>query len=239
MRLLVVEDEERLAAALQRGLQAEGFAVDVALDGPSGLDLARHGSYDAVILDVMLPRLSGYRVVRALRAESIWVPVLMLSAKDGEYDQADGLDVGADDYLTKPFSYVVLLARLRALLRRGAPRRPAVLTAGDLRLDPARRRVTRAGTEIVLTSREFALLEYLMRRPGEVVSKIELLDHVWDAAVDTAPNVVEVYVGYLRRKLGRERLETVRGAGYRLVAWSSPAGDVAVDAAGDVAGDVA
>ncbi|MPZ26016.1 MAG: response regulator [Micromonosporaceae bacterium] len=218
MRLLVVEDEERLAAALQRGLQGEGFAVDVALTGPAGLDLARHGSYDAVILDVMLPGLSGYRVVRALRAESNWVPVLMLSAKDGEYDQADGLDVGADDYLTKPFSYVVLLARLRALLRRGAPRRPAVLTAGDLSLDPARRRVTRAGVEIVLTSREFALLEYLMRRPGEVVSKIELLDHVWDAAVDTAPNVVEVYVGYLRRKVGRERLETVRGAGYRLVA---------------------
>jgi DNA-binding response OmpR family regulator len=217
VRLLVVEDEERLAEALRRGLQAEGFAVDVARDGPTGLDLARHGSYDAVILDVMLPGLSGYRVVRTLRAESNWVPVLMLSAKDGEYDQADGLDVGADDYLTKPFSYVVLLARLRALLRRGAPRRPTVLTAGDLTLDPARRRVTRAGVEVTLTSREFALLEYLMRRQGEVVSKIELLDHVWDAAVETAPNAVEVYVGYLRRKLGRERLETVRGAGYRLV----------------------
>jgi DNA-binding response OmpR family regulator len=222
VRLLVVEDEQRLAAALQRGLQAEGFAVDVAGDGPAGLDLARHGSYDAVILDVMLPGLSGYRVVRALRAESNWVPVLMLSAKDGEYDQADGLDVGADDYLTKPFSYVVLLARLRALLRRGAPRRPAVLTTGDLSLDPARRRVTCAGAEVSLTSREFALLEYLMRRPGEVVSKIELLDHVWDAAVDTAPNAVEVYVGYLRRKLGRDRLETVRGAGYRLVADPHP-----------------
>jgi len=218
MRLLVVEDERRLAAALQRGLQAEGFAVDIATDGPSGLDLARHGSYDAVILDVMLPGLSGYRVVRALRADSNWVPVLMLSAKDGEYDQADGLDVGADDYLTKPFSYVVLLARLRALLRRGAPQRPAVLAAGDLRLDPARRQVTVAGAEVSLTSREFALLEYLIRRQGEVVSKIELLDHVWDAAVETAPNVVEVYVGYLRRKLGRDRLETVRGAGYRLVA---------------------
>jgi DNA-binding response OmpR family regulator len=218
VRLLVVEDEQRLAAALRRGLQAEGFAVDIAPDGPAGLDLARHGSYDAVILDVMLPGLSGYRVVRALRAESNWVPVLMLSAKDGEYDQADGLDVGADDYLTKPFSYVVLLARLRALLRRGAPRRPAVLTTGDLSLDPARRRVTCAGAEVSLTSREFALLEYLMRRPGEVVSKIELLDHVWDAAVETAPNAVEVYVGYLRRKLGRARLETVRGAGYRLVA---------------------
>lgn len=217
MRLLVVEDEERLATALRRGLQAEGFAVDVALDGPTGLDLARHGSYDAVILDVMLPGLSGYQVVRTLRAESNWVPVLMLSAKDGEYDQADGLDIGADDYLTKPFSYVVLLARLRALLRRGAPQRPAVLTCGDLSLDPARRRVTIGDQEVTLTSREFAVLEYLIRRQGEVVSKIELLDHVWDAAVDTAPNVVEVYIGYLRRKLGRDRLETVRGAGYRLV----------------------
>ncbi|HEY8472117.1 MAG TPA: response regulator transcription factor [Natronosporangium sp.] len=218
MRLLVVEDEERLAEALRRGLQAEGFAVDVANDGPTGLDLARHGSYDAVILDVMLPGLSGYRVVRTLRAESNWVPVLMLSAKDGEYDQADGLDIGADDYLTKPFSYVVLLARLRALLRRGAPQRPPVLTAGDLSLDPARRQVTVGGEEVELTSREFALLEYLMRRQGEVVSKIQLLDHVWDAAVETAPNAVEVYIGYLRRKIGRDRLETVRGAGYRLVA---------------------
>jgi DNA-binding response OmpR family regulator len=225
VRLLVVEDEERLAEALRRGLQAEGFAVDIAPDGPTGLDLARHGSYDAVILDVMLPGLSGYRVVRALRSESNWVPVLMLSAKDGEYDQADGLDVGADDYLTKPFSYVVLLARLRALLRRGAPQRPAVLAAGDLTLDPAQRRVTCAGAEVSLTSREFALLEYLMRRQGEVVSKIELLDHVWDAAVETAPNAVEVYVGYLRRKIGRERLETVRGAGYRLVAGPDPEPD--------------
>ncbi|ADL45277.1 response regulator transcription factor [Micromonospora aurantiaca] len=216
MRLLVVEDETRLAAALRRGLSAEGFVVDVAATGPDGLDAARHGEYDAMILDVMLPGLSGYEVVRRLRAEQRWLPVLMLSAKDGEYDQADGLDCGADDYLTKPFSYVVLLARLRALLRRGAPRRPTVLTVGDLRLDPARRRVTRADTEVVLTSREYALLDYLMRRPGEVVSKTELLDHVWDASVDTAPNAVEVYVGYLRRKIGRERLETVRGAGYRL-----------------------
>ncbi|WP_433495399.1 response regulator transcription factor [Micromonospora sp. CA-248089] len=216
MRLLVVEDETRLAAALRRGLSAEGFVVDVAATGPEGLDAARHGEYDAMILDVMLPGLSGYEVVRRLRAEQRWLPVLMLSAKDGEYDQADGLDCGADDYLTKPFSYVVLLARLRALLRRGAPRRPAVLTVGDLRLDPARRRVTRADTEVVLTSREYALLDYLMRHPGEVVSKTELLDHVWDASVDTAPNAVEVYVGYLRRKIGRERLETVRGAGYRL-----------------------
>ena len=205
-----------MAGALQRGLQAEGFAVDVAGDGPDRPELARHGGYDAVILDIMLPGLSGYRVVRALRAEKNWVPVLMLSAKDGEYDQADGLDCGADDYLTKPFSYVVLVARLRALLRRGAPERPSVLTVGELTLDPARRRVTSGGEEIVLTAREYALLEYLMRRPGQVVSKTELLDHVWDASIDTAPNAVEVYVGYLRRKLGRDALETVRGAGYRL-----------------------
>jgi two-component system, OmpR family, response regulator len=216
VRLLVVEDEARLATALQRGLQAEGFAVDVATDGPGGLERARHGNYDAMILDVMLPGLSGYRVVRQLRAEERWLPVLMLSAKDGEYDQADGLDCGADDYLTKPFSYVVLLARLRALLRRGSPERPAVLAVGDLSLDPARRRVTCGGAEVGLTAREYALLDYLIRRPGQVVSKTELLDHVWDAGVDTAPNVVEVYVGYLRRKIGRDRLETVRGAGYRL-----------------------
>jgi DNA-binding response OmpR family regulator len=218
VRLLVVEDEARLASALQRGLQAEGFAVDVAADGPTGLDQARHGEYDAMILDVMLPGLSGYRLVRALRAEGHWLPVLMLSAKDGEHDQADGLDCGADDYLTKPFSYVVLLARLRALLRRGAPERPAILTVGELSLDPARRRVTVSGTEVSLTTREYGLLLYLMRRSGDVVSKTELLDHVWDASEETAPNAVEVYIGYLRRKLGRDVLETVRGAGYRLVA---------------------
>jgi DNA-binding response OmpR family regulator len=217
VRVLVVEDEARLASALQKGLQAEGFAVDVAHDGLSGLEMARHGEYDAMILDVMLPGLSGYRVVRALRAEEHWLPVLMLSAKDGEHDQADGLDCGADDYLTKPFSYVVLLARLRALLRRGAPQRPAVLTVGELSLDPARRRVTRGSTQITLTTREYGLLQYLMRRAGDVVSKTELLDHVWDAAEETAPNAVEVYVGYLRRKVGRDVLETVRGAGYRLV----------------------
>jgi DNA-binding response OmpR family regulator len=220
VRLLVVEDEVRLAGALQRGLQAEGFAVDLAHDGAEGLRLAREGAYDAVVLDVMLPRLSGYRVVQQLRAEDNWVPVLMLSAKDGEYDQADGLDVGADDYLTKPFSYVVLVARLRALLRRGAPERPTVLAAGDLVLDPAARRVTRGEVEVSLTPREFALLEYLLRRVDEVVPKLELLEHVWDVYYDGDPNVVEVYVGYLRRKIdapfGRRALVTVRGAGYRL-----------------------
>ena len=220
MRVLVVEDEIRLARALQKGLRAEGFAVDVSHDGESGLESARHGNYDAIVLDVMLPRLSGYQVVRTLRADGIWVPVLMLSAKDGEYDQADGLDVGADDYLTKPFSYVVLVARLRALLRRGAPERPSVLSAGDLMLDPATRRVTRGETPIELTAREFALLEYLMRHAGEVVGRYDLLEHVWEAYGASEANVVEVYIGYLRRKVdapfGRRSVTTVRGAGYRL-----------------------
>jgi two-component system OmpR family response regulator len=220
VRLLVVEDEVRLAGALQRGLAAEGFAVDVAYDGETGLSRAREGGYDALVLDVMLPRLSGYRVVQALRAERNWVPVLLLSAKDGEYDQADGLDVGADDYLTKPFSYVVLVARLRALLRRGAPHRPAVLRAGDLTLDPATKAAARGEVELALTPREFALLEYLLRRPGEVVSKSELLEHVWGAYDAAELNLVEVYVGYLRRKIdtpfGRHAVQTVRGAGYRI-----------------------
>jgi DNA-binding response OmpR family regulator len=186
----------------------------------SGLESARLGHYDAVILDVMLPRLSGYQVVRTLRTERNWVPVLMLSAKDGEYDQADGLDVGADDYLTKPFSYVVLVARLRALLRRGAPERPAMLSAGDLVLDPAARQVTRGDTRIELTAREFSLLEYLMRHAGEVVGRFELMEHVWQAYGASEANVVEVYIGYLRRKVdapfGRRSVTTVRGAGYRL-----------------------
>ncbi len=201
VRVLVVEDEVRLAQALQRGLRAEGFGVDLAHDGEDGLHLAREGGYDAVILDVMLPKLNGYRICQTLRAEHNWVPVLMLTAKDGEYDEADGLDVGADDYLTKPFSYVVLLARLRALLRRGAPERPAVLTAGTLALDPAARRVTRGDDEIALTPREFAVLELLLRRRGEVVPKAEIVAHVWDTNEDVDPNVVEVYVGYLRRKI--------------------------------------
>jgi len=222
MRLLVIEDERRLAAAVRRGLQAEGFAVDLAHDGPSGLGLARDGGYDAVVLDVMLPGLSGYRVCKQLRAEENWVPILILSAKDGEYDQADGLDLGADDYLTKPFSYVVLAARLRAVLRRGAKRRPAELRAGDLTLDPASREVRRGDCRVELTPREFSLLEFLLRRAGEVVSKTEILEHVWDAADTTDPNAVEVYIGYLRRKIdapfGRRGLQTVRGVGYRLAA---------------------
>jgi DNA-binding response OmpR family regulator len=223
VRVLVVEDERRLAAAVKRGLEAEGFAVDLAHDGVSGLHMAREGGYDSVVLDIMLPGLSGYRVCAQLRAEENWVPVLILSAKDGEYDQADGLDLGADDYLTKPFSYVVLAARLRALLRRGAMPRPAVLRAGDLSLDPATHAVRRGEVVVDLTVREFSLLEYLLRRAGQVVAKAELLTHVWDDPDEMADlNVVEVYIGYLRRKIdapfGRHAVRTVRGAGYLLAA---------------------
>ncbi|MQA86162.1 MAG: response regulator [Streptosporangiales bacterium] len=222
MRVLVVDDERRMAAAVRRGLEAEGFTVELAFDGEDGLHRAREGAFDAIVLDIMLPKVNGYEVCKRLRAAGIWAPILMLSAKDGEYDQADGLDLGADDYLTKPFSYVVLVARLRALLRRGAAPRPAVLEAGDLRLDPAQREVTRAGTSVSLTPREFALLEFLLRRRGEVVSKTEILRHVWDAHYEGDPNVVEVYVGYLRRKIdvpfGRAAVQMVRGAGYRLAA---------------------
>jgi DNA-binding response OmpR family regulator len=216
MRLLVVEDEARLAHALRRGLTSDGFTVELAGDGLTGLERARHEEFDAIVLDIMLPRLSGYEVVRTLRREENWVPVLMLSAKDGEADQADGLDLGADDYLTKPFSYVVLLAHLRALLRRVPAARPAVLSAGDISVDPANRQVTVEDEPVSLTPRELGLLEYLLRRPGRVVTKVEILDHVWDQAAEVNPNVVEVYVGYLRRKLGRRLVETVRGMGYRL-----------------------
>ena len=216
MRLLLVEDEERLAAALRRGLGAEGFAVEVVGDGTGGLQRALAQPYDVIILDVMLPGLSGYAVVRQLRAAKVWTPVLMLSAKDGEYDQADGLDEGADDYLTKPFSFVVLLARLRALVRRGAQERPTVLRAGALTLDPASRRVALGERPVELTTREFALLECLLRQPGAVLSKAQLYAQVWDPVADGDLNVVEVYVGYLRRKLGPGAVQTVRGAGYRV-----------------------
>lgn len=215
MRVLVVDDERGLTRALERGLAAEGFAVDVAHDGESGLARATDTEYDAIVLDIMLPRRNGYDVVAALRERGIWTPVLLLSAKDGEHDVADGLDVGADDYLTKPFSFVVLVARLRALVRRPTGARPAVLTAGDLALDPATRTVTQAGSPVDLTTRELALLEYLMRHSDRVVGKVELRDHVWDGSGEDL-NVVEVYVGYLRRKLGRDAVTTVRGAGYRV-----------------------
>jgi two-component system OmpR family response regulator len=222
MRVLVVEDEVRLVETVRRALTAEGFNVDVALDGAEGLWAATENAYDAVVLDIMLPKLSGYRVCQQLREAGVWTPVLMLTAKDGEYDQADAFDLGADDYLTKPFSFVVLIARLRALIRRGAPERPTVLVAGDLQLDPARRRVYRGEQEVALTPREFGLLDFLLRHRGDVVTKTEILQNVWDANYDGDPNVVEVYVGYLRRKIdapyNRKSIETIRGMGYRLVA---------------------
>jgi two-component system, OmpR family, response regulator len=220
MRILVVEDEKRLASSLRAGLEAEGFAVDTAYDGQEGLWYAREHEYDAILLDIMLPVMNGYEVCATLRAEEIWTPILMLTARVADSDQIEALDTGADDYVTKPFSFQVLLARLRSLLRRGVPERPAVLTVGDLVLDPATRVVTRGGTELSLTSRELSLLEFLMRRKGEVVTKADILGHVWDYAFEGDPNIVEVYVGRLRRKVdrpfGREDIETLRGSGYRL-----------------------
>ncbi|WP_456847375.1 response regulator transcription factor [Cellulomonas sp. P5_C6] len=220
MRVLLVEDELPLADAVSRALVAEGINVHAVHNGEDGLWAATEGTYDAIVLDIMLPKLNGYRVVELLRERSVWTPVLMLTAKDGEYDQADAFDLGADDYLTKPFSVVVLVARLRALVRRGAPARPAVLSAGGLRLDPARRSVDRGETPIRLTAREYGLLEYLMRHSGDVVTKFEILEAVWDANYDGDPNVVEVYIGYLRRKVDApfacRSIQTVRGLGYRL-----------------------
>jgi DNA-binding response OmpR family regulator len=221
VRLLIVEDEREFAETLRRGLVAEGFTVDVAHTGRDGLWSATEHEYDVVVLDIMLPELSGYEVLKRLRAAENWTPVLMLTAKDGEYDEADAFDLGADDYLSKPFSFVVLIARLRALLRRGAPARPAVLEAGDLRLDPSARTVHRGQQRIELTAREFGLLEFLLRRAGTALTKNEILGHVWDAHYDGDENVVEVYIGYLRRKIdvpfGTHTIETVRGVGYRLV----------------------
>ncbi|WP_068428795.1 response regulator transcription factor [Piscicoccus intestinalis] len=220
MRVLLVEDERGLAESVRRGLVTEGMVVDVAHDGVTGQWLATENPYDVIVLDIMLPRRHGYDVLRNLRAEKNWTPVLMLTAKDGEYDQTDAFDLGADDYLTKPFSFIVLLARLRALIRRGAPARPAVLTVGDLTLDPAAHRVTCQDRDLSLTAKQFAVLQYLMRHPDEVVSKADILDNVWDPAFDGSDNIVEVYIGNLRKKIdtpfGRHSLETVRGAGYRL-----------------------
>ncbi|MGH9083121.1 MAG: response regulator transcription factor [Acidimicrobiales bacterium] len=220
MRVLLVEDEEHLAQAVATGLRSEGFAVDVAANGTDGLAMARGGTYDLVILDILLPGMNGFLVCSKLRADGVWTPILMLTAKDGELDEAEALDTGADDFLTKPFSFVVLLARIRALLRRGRPERPAVLAAGDLTLDPAEHRCRRGATDIELTPREFSLLEYLMRFAGEAVAKREILSHVWGEDFEGDPNIVEVYVGYVRRKIdqafGRSSLETVRGVGYRL-----------------------
>lgn len=220
MRVLVVEDHPRMSSLLKRGLEEEGFAVDVAATGEDGLWLASENSYDAIVLDVMLPKLDGFGVLERMRTAQRWAPVLLLTAKDAVDDRVHGLDLGADDYLTKPFAFPELLARIRALVRRGARERPSVLAVGDLALDPASREVRRGETEIALTSKEFSLLETLMRHPGEVLSKSFLIEHVWDFAFDADSNVVEVYVSALRRKIdrpfNRNSLETVRGAGYRL-----------------------
>src|ERR1700761_6359733 len=220
MRILLVEDEARLAASLSAGLRAEGFVVVHADNGIDGMREATENKFDVVVLDIMLPGYSGYEVLRRMRNARVWTPVLMLTAKDGEYEETDAFDLGADDYLTKPFSFRVLVARLRALARRGAPERPVILTAGSLSLDPARRTAHRGETPITLTPREFGLLAFLLRSKDVVVTKAEILRNVWDEHYDGPDNVVEVYVGYLRRKIdipfGTNTIETVRGAGYRL-----------------------
>lgn len=230
MRVLVVEDEVKMAGLLKRGLEEEGYAVDMSGTGHDALWLASENPYDAVVLDIMLPDIDGFEVCRRLRAAGRWSPVLMLTARDAVPDRVSGLDAGADDYLTKPFSFAELLARLRALVRRGAAERPPFLAVGDLTLDPATRRVSRAGTPVELTAKEFALLEYFMRHPGEVLSRTRLIDHVWDFAYEGDSNVVDVYVRYLRGKVDRPfgsgSIETVRGAGYRL---REEPGDAATD----------
>jgi two-component system, OmpR family, response regulator len=220
MRVLVVEDEVKMASLIRRGLREEGLAADVAIKGEDALWLADATAYDTIILDVMLPGIDGFETCRRLRAGGIWTPVLMLTARDGVEDRVAGLDGGADDYLTKPFSFAELLARLRALARRGVVERPSVLAVGDLRLDPATRQVWRADAEIFLSAKEFAILETFMRRPGEVLSRYQLLEHAWDYEYENRSNVVDVYVRYLREKIDRpfdrQSIETVRGAGYRL-----------------------
>lgn len=220
MRILVVEDEHRLAGALKRGLQQEGYAVDIAPDGKEGLWLATEQEYDAIVLDIMLPGLNGFQVCRSLREAGRWTPILMLTAKDGELDHAEALDTGADDFLAKPFSLVVLLAHIRALLRRPSGERPALLQAGDLELDPATHRCRRGEAAIELSPRQFSLLEYLMRNKGDIVSKADILAHVWDFAFDGDPNIVEVYIAAVRKRIdvpfSRSSIETFRLVGYRL-----------------------
>jgi two-component system OmpR family response regulator len=220
MRILLVDDEKRLADGVRRGLEAEGMVVDVAHDGTTGLDMASDADYDVIVLDVMMPGMNGYRVCQSLRADGDHTPVLFLTAKDGEWDEVEGLDTGGDDWLTKPFSFPVLIARIRALARRGARERPAVLQAGDLTLDPAARQVFRGDEEITLTAREMAVLDFLLRRCGEVVTRREILANVWGDSFTGDANIVEVYVGHLRAKVdrpfGRQAIETVRGVGYRL-----------------------
>jgi DNA-binding response OmpR family regulator len=221
MRVLLVEDEDSMARSLRRGLTSEGYVVDVSPDGEDGLWRATEFDYDVVVLDLMLPRLNGFEVAARLREAGSRVPILMLTAKVGELDQAEALDAGADDFLSKPFSYPVLLARLRALIRRDSLQRSSVLTAGDLRVDVSQRRCWRGEEEVMLTAREFAVLVYLLHHEGELVSKQELLRHVWEDDEAVTPNTVEVFVGYLRRKIDtpfdRQTIETVRGGGYRLV----------------------
>ena len=216
MRVLVVEDEPKMASLIRRGLEEEDMAVDVTARGDDAVWMAGSTEYDAVILDVMLPGLDGFEVCRRLRADEVWTPVLMLTARDAVEDRVTGLDTGADDYLVKPFAFDELLARLRALARRGAGERPAVLEAGDLRLDPATRRVCRGEAEVALSPKEYALLETLMRRPGQVLSRLQLLEHAWDDSYENRSNVVDVYIRYLRQKVGPDTIETVRGVGYRL-----------------------
>jgi two-component system OmpR family response regulator len=222
VKLLVVEDDKKIATAVKRGLEAEGFTVEVSLDGEDGLWRAIEGEYDLIVLDILLPGRNGFQVCADLRAQGDWTPVLMLTAKDGDLDEAEALDTGADDYLTKPFSFPVLVSRVRALLRRTSGGNPVPVTVGDVRIDPGQRRAWRGDVEVVLTTREFDILEYLVRRAGQVVSKRDLLAGVWDFDFGGDPNIVEVYVGRLRRKVddpfGRRSIETVRGAGYRLVA---------------------
>ena len=226
MRILVVEDELKMASLVRRGLTEEGHAADVATSGEEALWMAEAHAYDAIVLDVMLPALNGFETCRRLREAGVWAPVLMLTARDGVDDRVAGLDVGADDYLVKPFSFAELLARLRAVARRGGVERPTELTVGDLRLDPAARRAWRGDVEVRLSAKEFALLETFMRRPGEVLSRLQLLEHAWDFAYENRSNVVDVYVRYLREKVDRpfgvSSLETVRGAGYRLRAGAAP-----------------
>ncbi len=220
MRVLVVEDEPKMAALVQRGLREQGDAVDVTASGEDALWMAQSSEYDAIVLDIMLPGIDGIQTCRRLRASGVWTPILMLTARDGIEDRVAGLDGGADDYVPKPFAFDELTARLRALVRRGPLERPVVLEVGDLRLDPATRQVSRAGTEIPLAAKEFALLELFMRRPGEALSRLTLLEHAWDLAYENRSNVIDVYIGYLRTKIDRpfgvRSIETVRGAGYRL-----------------------
>ena len=222
MKILLVEDDQKIAAVVKRGLEAEGFSVEVAFDGKDGLWLATEGSYDLIVLDIMLPGRNGYEICADLREQGDWTPILMLTAKDGDLDEAEGLDTGADDYLTKPFSFAVLTARIRALLRRTTGRNPAPVQAGDLRINPSQRLAWRGDLEIELTSRQFDVLEFLMRRAGQVLSKREILEGVWAYECDGDPNIVEVYIRRLRTRIDepfeRHSIETIRGAGYRLAA---------------------